>query len=232
MTLPVVLLPGLVCDASVWEAQIAALSPKFEILAWPHFYGHSTLGSMALAVLETAPKRFALAGHSMGGRVALEIMARAPERVEKLALLDTGVAPADAGEPKRRQEFIDLARREGMEALATRWLPMIVHPENMKNPALVSNLTDMICRATPEIYEAQVQALLTRPDFRPLLPRILRPTLIIVGREDAWSGIAAHEEMAKDILGADLKIIERCGHMTTVEQPEVVTALLRLWLNS
>jgi pimeloyl-ACP methyl ester carboxylesterase len=230
MTLPVILLPGLVCDGSVWAPQVAALSPQFEIIAFPHFYGHSTLGDMAREVLKDAPDRFALAGHSMGGRVALEIMARSPQRVEKLALFDTGVAPADAGEPVRRQEFIDLAKREGMQALAARWLPMIVHPEHLKNAALVSNLTEMICRASPEIYEAQIQALLTRPDFRPLLPRILRPTLIVVGREDAWSPVAAHEDMAKAILGADLHIVEHCGHMATVEQPEKVTALLRQWL--
>jgi pimeloyl-ACP methyl ester carboxylesterase len=230
VSLPVVLLPGLVCDHTVWSAQAAALSAKFDVLSWPHFYGHSTLGGMARAVLESAPDRFALAGHSMGGRVALEIIARAPERVEKLALLDTGVVPADPGEPQRRQEFIDLANAQGMQALAVRWLPMIVHPENMKNTALVTSLTEMICRATPEIYNAQVNALLTRPDFRPLLPRILRPTLIAVGREDTWSPVAAHEDMARAILGADLKIIEKCGHMATVEQPEAVTELLYKWL--
>jgi len=231
VSLPVVLLPGLVCDHTVWSAQAAALAPKFDVLAWPHFYGHSTLGDMARAVLENAPDRFALAGHSMGGRVALEIVARAPERVEKLALLDTGVVPADPGEPQRRQEFIDLAHREGMQALAAHWLPMIVHPENMKNTALISSLTEMICRATPEIYKAQVDALLTRPDFRPLLPRILRPTLIAVGREDSWSPVAAHEDIAKAILGADFRIIEKCGHMATVEQPGVVTELLYRWLS-
>ena len=231
-TLPLVLLPGLVCDASVWSAQEEALSRDFKIRAWPHFYGHSSLGSMAQAVLASAPRHFVLAGHSMGGRVALEIMARAPERVEKLALLDTGVVPADAGEPVRRQEFIDLAKREGMAALAARWLPMIVHPEHMKDMAFVARLTEMICRATPEVYEKQVNALLTRPDFRPLLPRILRPTLIVCGREDTWSGVAQHEEIARAILGADLKIIETCGHMATVEQPERVTELLRKWMRA
>jgi len=229
--LPLVLLPGLVCDASVWAAQKDALSRDFEVRAWSDFYGHSSLASMAEDVLAHGPRRFALAGHSMGGRVAFEIMARAPERVEKLALFNTGVAPADAGEPARRQEFIDLAKEEGMAALAARWIPMIVHPARLRDAPVMAAMTGMICRASPEIYEGQVNALLTRPDFRPLLPRIFRPTLIAVGREDEWSGIASHEDMAKAILGADLKIIENCGHMAPVERPDEVTALLRRWLN-
>jgi pimeloyl-ACP methyl ester carboxylesterase len=77
-----------------------------------------------------------------------------------------------------------------------------------------------------------VNALLTRPDFRPLLPRILRPTLVVCGREDTWSSIAQHEEIARAILGADLKIIESCGHMAPVEQPERVTELLRKWMSA
>jgi pimeloyl-ACP methyl ester carboxylesterase len=227
---PLVLLPGLACDASIWAGQTSALSREFEILAWPDFYGHSSLGSMAQAVLDKAPRRFALAGHSMGARVAFEIVARAADRVEKLAVLNTGVAPALPDEPARRQPLIDVAQKHGMAAFAAAWIPQIVHPRRLADTAFVARLTQMICRATPEIYVAQVQALLTRPDFRPLLPRIFRPTLVVAAREDAWSGVAPHEEMTKAILGAELKIIEGCGHMSTVEQPQAVTEALRAWM--
>jgi pimeloyl-ACP methyl ester carboxylesterase len=87
-----ILLPGLLCDRTVWEPQIAALSPRCTIQV-ADFWGLDSFDAMADRVLADAPPRFALAGHSMGGRVALEIMRKAPERVERLALLSTGVHP-------------------------------------------------------------------------------------------------------------------------------------------
>src|SRR5205085_11589330 len=133
------------------------------------------------------------------GRVALEIMRTAPDRVERLALFDTGAAPASADEPEKRRELIELARSKGMAALAARWLPMIVHPDRLKQIEFVNALTEMICRATPEIYAAQVQALLTRPDYRPLLPSISCRTLVACGRDDLWSPLAQHQEIAAAI---------------------------------
>src|SRR5437016_13182710 len=115
---PLVLLPGLLCDATVWGPQKEAFTVEFRVTAFRHFYGHNSLHSMAAAVLDAAPARFALAGHSMGGRVALEIMRLAPERVERLALFDTGAALASADEPNERRVLIELARKGGMQALA------------------------------------------------------------------------------------------------------------------
>ncbi|HEX5278517.1 MAG TPA: alpha/beta fold hydrolase [Micropepsaceae bacterium] len=230
MSAPLVLLPGLLCDATVWAPQKAALHGELRVAAWLHFYGHDSLAGMAREVLKAAPPSFALAGHSMGGRVALEIMRTAPERVERLALLDTTATPAMPDEPDKRRELIELARTQGMQALAARWLPMIVHPSRLNQQEFMSALTGMICRATPEIYVRQVQALLNRPDYRPVLPQIACPTLVACGRDDLWSPVAVHEEIAATIPGAKLAVIENCGHMATVESPGEVSALLRDWL--
>ena len=230
MTAPLILLPGLLCDATVWAPQKDALSGEFQIAAWLHSYGHDSLAGMAREVLKAAPPRFALAGHSMGGRVALEIMRTAPERVERLALLDTTATPATPDEPDKRREMIELARIEGMPALAERWLPMIVHPSRLNQPDFMAPLSAMICRATPEIYARQVQALLNRPDYRPILPQIACPTLIACGRDDLWSPVAAQQEIAAAIRSAKFALIDNCGHMATVEAPSEVTGLLRHWL--
>src|SRR2546423_11663117 len=120
---PLVLLPGLLCDATVWAPQKEAFAGELRVTAFRHFYGYNSLNSMAAAVLDAAPSRFALAGHSMGGRVALEIMRLAPERVEPLALFDTRAAPASAAEPNPRPGLIEFPHKESMEGLAQRWLP-------------------------------------------------------------------------------------------------------------
>ncbi len=217
------LLSGLLSDAAIWKHQSAALG-EFAQIVIPDFRFVRSLTAMARIVLDSAPERFAAAGHSMGGRVALEVVRMAPARVEKLALLNTGIHPPKPGEEAGRLELIDLARREGMEALAARWLPPMLHPEHT---ALLESMTLMIRRATPDTFENQQRALLDRPDARSVLASIRCPTLVLCGREDKWSPVSQHEEIAGSIRGAKLVVIEKCGHMSPVEQPEAVTKALR-----
>lgn len=223
------LLPGLLCDETVWEAQIAAFGRDWQIIV-VDLRGYSSFDTMAEVVLERAPSRFALAGHSMGGRVALEVFRQAPDRVERLALLSTGVHPVLEGEADKRQQLIAFAWRDGMEALARQWIPPTLHPSHRQDHEMVEAMIAMWCRSTPEIHEGQIRAALDRRDARPLLPAIRCPTLVLGGADDPWAPASQQEEIAKAISGAELALIPECGHMVTMEQPEAVNARLRTWL--
>ncbi|HXZ67605.1 MAG TPA: alpha/beta hydrolase [Alphaproteobacteria bacterium] len=225
----VFLLPGLLCDEEIWRHQRAALDHEFDIRI-PRFLGLNRITAMAERVLQDAPERFALAGHSMGGRVALEIHRLARERILRLMLLDTGVAPVRAGEAEERAALVDLARENGMKALAEAWLPGMVREERWKDESLMAPLTAMVQRATPEDFTGQIEALLNRPDARPELTRISCPTAIVCGRQDKWSPLDRHEMMHRAIAHSKLVVIEDSGHMTPVEQPSAVTQALRDWL--
>ncbi len=198
-------------------------------------YGASdSMQAMATAALRGIGGRFAIAAHSMGGRVAFEIYRGAPERVTGLALLDTayrGKPAGEAGELERasRMELVEIAENEGMRAMARHWIRNMVHPERLEDRALVDTIIEMFARKTPETYRAQINALLNRPDATPVLASIRCPTLVMCGREDTWSPVAQHEEIASRIGGSKLKIIERCGHMAPMEKPEEVTAALEEW---
>jgi pimeloyl-ACP methyl ester carboxylesterase len=220
------LLPGLLCDAGIWKHQNAELG-EFADIVIPDFRFVRSISAMAQIVLENAPKRFSIAGHSMGGRIALEVVRMAGPRVERLALLDTGIHPRKPNEEAARQQLIDLARREGMGDLATSWLQPMLHPDHT---SLIPPLMHMVERSTPDTFENQQRALLDRPDARSALSSIQCPTLVLCGREDIWSPVAQHEEIASLIPGAKLVVIEKCGHMSPVEQPEAVTAALREWI--
>jgi pimeloyl-ACP methyl ester carboxylesterase len=215
----VFLLPGLLCDETIWADQRDALG---EVVI-PDFRHVNSIKAMAQIVLDAAPRHFAVAGHSMGGRVALEVYRRAPERVERLALLDTGVHPRGAAEEAKRGELVDLARSQGMAAMAARWLPPMLHPDHSR---LLGPLTEMVLRSTPDSFANQQRALLDRPDARAVLGGIRCPTLVLCGRQDIWSPVAQHEEIAAAIPNAKLVIVEDCGHMSPVEQPEAVTKAL------
>src|SRR2546423_8365949 len=125
-TLPhLILVPGLMCDAAVWEAQALDLG-TLTTIEIPDHGSIDSLEGMAEAILSRAPKRFAIAGHSMGGRVALEVFRRAPDRVAAIALMDTAYAPRPAGtageqEAEQRYALLEKARSEGMRAMAAEW---------------------------------------------------------------------------------------------------------------
>ncbi|HEX4135136.1 MAG TPA: alpha/beta hydrolase [Bryobacteraceae bacterium] len=218
----VFLLPGLLCDETVWADQSPALRGIADVIV-PDFRYVNSISAMAQLVLDAAPERFSVVGHSMGGRVALEVFRMAPDRVERLALLDTGIHPRGAHEESKRGELVDLARTQGMAAMAARWLPPMFHPDHS---ALLPFLTEMVQRSTPETFANQQRALLDRPDARIVLPLIQCPTLVLCGRQDAWSPVSQHEEIAAAIMHSKLVIVEDSGHMSTVEQPAAVTKAL------
>ncbi len=235
MTRPcVLLLPGLMCDAAVWTAQCGALG--FADCVVPSYGELSSITGMARHVLEIAPaQRFSLAGHSMGGRVALEVVRLAPERVERLALLDTGMDPlaeGSAGEQERakRMALLQLAREKGMREMGRVWARGMVHPSRLDSP-LFEQILDMIERQTPAIFEAQIKALLGRPDAREVLRSLRCRTLLACGREDAWSPLSRHEQMHAMVPGSRLVVIEDSGHMSTMEQPHAVSQALAEWLH-
>jgi pimeloyl-ACP methyl ester carboxylesterase len=226
-----VLLPGLLCDRAVWQPQIDALGPCHVV-----DYGErESLLSMAEHALATAPEGpLAVAGHSMGGRVAFEMWRLAPERIERLALLDTSYHPlaeGEAGDAERagRLALLATARRDGMRAMAREWALGMVHPSRHDTP-LFEAVLDMFERKTPDIFAAQIKALLDRPDCTELLAQIHCPTLLLCGRDDAWSPPSRHEHMQRQITGSRLVIVEQCGHMSTMEQPEAVNRALAGWL--
>jgi len=227
----VVLLPGLLCDEEVWQGAIARLSPDHEVVC-PGFLDQPSIEAMARQVLARAPERFSLVGHSMGGRVALEIAARAPERLERLALLDTGFHPARPGEAEGRSRLIRIALEEGMAALARQWLPPMLAPHRARDQVLMDRLTAMVERATPRLFQRQIGALLTRPNAHRGLHAIPCPTAVIVGRQDAWSPLVQHEEMAALIPRARLMVIEDSGHMSPAEQPAAVADALFAWMQA
>ena len=229
----VVMLPGLLCDDAVWATQEQALADADCIV--PDYGSTSSISAMARQVLaEVHDDRLRVVGHSMGGRVALEMARLAPARIERIALLDTGFharAAGAAGEAEERERvaLLWLAREHSMREMGQRWARGMVHPERVGTPVF-EQILDMIERKTPALFEAQIQALLGRPDARPVLEALRCPTLLLCGRQDAWSPLARHEEMHAMLPASELVVVENAGHMTTMEQPDAVIAALRNWM--
>jgi pimeloyl-ACP methyl ester carboxylesterase len=226
-----ILLPGLLCDSSLFAAQLPALAAVTRVEV-AEVGGASSMAGLAEDVLRRAPPRFALLGLSMGGSIAFEIWRQAPERVSRLALLDTQ-ARADTPEiTERRRVLMDLARSGAFGQVTPRLWPMLVHPDRQGDPALAATVTGMAEAIGPEAFLRQEQALIDRIDSRPTLAAIACPTLVLVGRQDRLTPLDRHEEMAAAIPGATLVVLPDCGHLSPLEQPAAVTRQLLAWLDA
>ena len=117
-----------------------------------------------------------------------------------------------------------------MRAMGQAWVQGMVHPSRLDERDLIDGILDMFESKSPDIYAAQIRALLNRPDGAPVLPTIRVPTLLLCGHEDAWSPPQRHVEMAALIPNSTLVDIPVCGHMSTLERPQAVNAAMRAWL--
>lgn len=229
MTPTVILLPGLLNDQDLWRHQVDSLADMATVLVGD-LTRDDNIQAMARRVLDAAPERFSLAGLSMGGYVAQEIMRQAPQRVERLALVDTA-ARADLPEQSaRRKALIEQARAGGFGQIMPALLPALVHPAHLADPEIAGRAVAMALRVGADAFIGQQTAIMGRPDGRDDLRRITCPTVVVVGRQDALTPPKVAEEMAGNLSQGRLVIIEECGHLSPLERPQAVSAVLRYWL--
>lgn len=226
---PLVLMPGLLCNDALWRHQIDTLADVAEVTVADMSRDESLKG-MAERMLAAAPERFALAGLSMGGYAAFEVMRLAPQRVERLALLDTS-ARADTEERRdERLKAMNLVERGNFQGMTRKLLPWFVHEDRVDDEKLMSIIKKSAQDVGNEAFIRQQTAIMGRPDSRADLARIACPTLVLCGRQDRMTPPALHDEMAAEIPGARLVVVEDCGHLAPLEQPHAVSAVLRYWL--
>ena len=227
--IPLVLLPGLLCDEKLWAPQVQALADVADCRV-ADLTRHESVRDMAASVLEAAAEKFALAGLSMGGYVAQEIMRQAPKRVVKLALLDTSPRADTEEQSVRRRGLIDLAQKGRFKGVTPRLLPLLIHPDRQEDEKLTSIIFAMAEHVGMDGFIRQQKAIMGRPDGRADLAKIAVPTLVLCGRQDALTPLELHKEMAAGIAGSRLVVIEESGHLPTLERPAEVNQAMREWL--
>ncbi len=224
---PLVLLPGMMCDARLFAPQIEALSAG-RALHLPALTGRDSMAGLAEAVLAEAPPRFALLGLSMGGILAMEILAAAPQRVERLALLDTNPLAETAAVTAARAPRMARAAAGDLagviDEIAARYFPA-------PRPDLAALCRAMALALGPATFLSQSRALMGRADRQDTLAAYRGPALVLTGAVDIVCPRDRHERMHALMPQSRLIVIDGAGHLPTLEQPAQTTAEIVQWLS-
>jgi len=234
-------------DHTMWQPQVEFLAPKYRVIV-PELRGYGTtplppgksvtlLDDFAEDILALADhlhiERFVIVGLSLGGQIVLETYRQAPERIRAVALADTF---ASLDTPEQKQARLDTADRfdgEGFGDFAAETLHKMITPANAEGlPAVAAHIIRMINESNPHGAAAALRGRTARRDYIPLLGQITVPSLIIVGRYDAFTPVPLSEEMHRGIPGSKLEIIEESGHMTNLERPDEFNSILGSFLDS
>lgn len=218
-------------DERLYAHQLAALQATHDCQVFV-FRDQDTMAGMAGQVLAAMPERFTLIGLSLGGYAAFEVIRQALHRLERLVLIDTTAVADHPARRDGRHRDIATVQQGGIDALVpelpARWLL----PAHVGDPALVRLMGEMAHSVGAHGQCNQQTAMLGRPDSHADLARVRVPTLVLCGRQDPVTPLADHEAMAACVPGAQLTVVEDCGHLSTIEQPGAVTAALTQWLQA
>lgn len=233
-------------DSRQFEAQIAALEGRYRVLAYDHrdhgaservggAYGMEDLYADAVAFLEaTCDGPVHWVGLSTGGFAGVRLGIRRPDLVRSLVLMDTS---AEA-EPRRNRA------KYAVMLAALPWIgfrPLI--GETMRALFGPRFLHDPGRREERELWKARImandpaalarfgRAIFSRDDLAAEAARISVPTLVVVGERDRAKPPAEARRLAAAIPGARLEVIPHAGHLSTIEEPEAVNAVLRSFLD-
>lgn len=158
-------------------------------------------------------------------------MRRAPHRVDRLALLNTTARDDDEGRCGLRRDYIKQAQIGRFIGMSDRLIRHFIHADRLADGVLVAAIKQMATDVGRDGFIRQQTAIIGRPDSRRDLPAIDCPTLVLVGRQDALTPLARHEEMQGAIPNAQLRVIEDCGHLSPIERPDEVNQAMAAWLN-
>lgn len=169
----------------------------------------------------------AIIGFSMGGMVAMEIARRAPELIKKLALLNSNCHADLPDRHSARLRHLKQAKTKGMESVIRQhYLDRYLHQQTTDAGNLIINMASEI---GVDCFEAQINALASRPDSTNTLSAIKCPTLIMGAQQDQLCPPSEQLRMQAMVEHSDLQILESCGHFSTLEKQDEVNKALLDW---
>ena len=230
MPATVLLLPGNMCDARLWQALPLGVFGKAQVVH-ADLARDDTIRAMAARALDSTPGTLLPVGFSMGAIVAVEMAKLAPGRIAGLTLSGYN-ATADLPERAARRPLQQAeAMAGGLERLLVEELkPNYLAACHHGDAAMLALLRDMGLSLGKDVFVRQSEALRNRADRRELLTKLAIPVLFACGQEDKLCPPDWHRQWAAMVPGSQLAIVAGSGHMLPLEQPAALTQAITQWL--
>lgn len=245
----VLLVHGGGAGSAVWFRQIAELSKRYRVIAPDNpIFGLSSQPARPLAIAEATTgylgsfldamqiDRASIAGLSMGGFAAATFASAHPDRVNRLALLDSAGLGRDLPWGFR---LSSLPLLKYVLTQPQKWAhERFFAASEVMNPGAEHN--DAYLEYAYRVMTNDGHSLAVRknmPMFAGVrgqrnllddheLKSIKAETLVIWGRQDRFFPLSHADRAVKFIPNSRLKILENCGHVSLLDQPQQVTGLL------
>lgn len=226
---PLIMIPGTLCDELLFKCQTEELKDLADCQVADHS-SSDDLKKVASNIIEKVNGNFSILGLSYGGIIAFEIWRQAPQRVKRLILLNTNHRKPSETTRANQQRFLGMSALGEFREITTDFLKdAMLHPDHAKKPEFRETILAMALNTGQANFFKQIKAQLNRPDSISDLPNIQCPTLVMTGKQDKVCTPEIHQEIAQLIPKSSLEIIEKCGHLSTMEQPKVVNRIIRNW---
>ncbi len=226
--LPVLLLPGFLCDARAYAGLIGALSRQVSVHV-ANLTRSDCVEALATQVLRQAPLRFVALGHSLGGMVAMAMLRQAPERMAHLALLDADPLPERSPVRDWQAGLMERVDRGGFGDVVAEMLPALVGTGPARTDALALWRT-MAADLGPRVFLRQARALCDRPDLQDALERARPGALVLAGADDRMCPRDRQERLVTLLPGARLELIAASGHLPMLEAADATAGAVHSWL--
>ncbi len=174
-----------------------------------------------------------ICGFSMGGYIVLRALERMQERFHGVILCDS-VSQPDSNEGKiKRSKTIKSIDQEGLSPFVETFVNNCFMPwYKQKHPEVIQRWIKRASAFSPKGVKGCLLAMMGRNDMQHFLTAIKLPTLVICGKEDTITPLNAVESMAKTIHNATFVSIEKCGHMSVVEDSQKAIKAMQIFLRS
>lgn len=243
---PLLLIHAFPLTADMWRPQLEAVPNGWHYIAadLPGFGGEEREGTVAPGMDDFAADveglldameidRAVIGGCSMGGYVTFALFRRAPERFSGMVLADTRATSDTPDGKSARRAMSELVKAQGPTAVADQMMEKLLGPTTRAGrPQVEREVRRLITSNSVRGIDDAIHAMMARPDSGPTLDRISVPTLVIVGEEDVLTPVSDSEALHEAIDRSHLVILERAGHLASMEAPDAFSKVLADFLAS
>ncbi len=229
MTEPIVLIPGMMCDARSVLPQMLAFGPDAAVQVILPAQGQ-TIEQLAEAALAVAPRSFVLIGQGLGGIVALDMIRRASDRITRVVLIGADPLPEDPKIAAAREARMVAARAGRLGQIVAEEVPETSLADTPDRLMVMALLREMALDLGEGVFLRQSRAMQRRPDQQKTLRRATMPALVIAGAADRIVPPRRAEFMASLMPRASAVILPDAGHLPTIEAPDALNAVLAPFL--